>query len=281
MAKLIVGCGYLGMRVARRWLDAGSTVYAVTRSPARADEFRRLGLLPIIADVTDAAGIPPLPVVETALYAVGFDRTAGHDRRAVYVDGLRNMLAAMHADTGRFIYVSSTSVYAQQDGEVVDESSPCEPTTDGGRACLAAEQTLSAHRLGARATILRFAGLYGPGRLPQRELVTSGQPIPSPGDTFVNLIQIDDAATAVLAAERHAVPPALYVVADGHPVTRRDFYRHLAKLLGVPAPTFADEARAGSRGATNKRLDPSRALRELQIELAYPTYREGLAASVG
>jgi nucleoside-diphosphate-sugar epimerase len=152
--------------------------------------------------------------------------------------------------------------------------------TDVGRACLAAEQTLRQNPLGARATILRCAGLYGPGRLPQRDLLTSGRAIPSRGDSYVNLIHIDDAVGAVLAAEQYAKPPALYVVADGQPVTRRDFYGRLAELLGVAAPTFEESSRSGSRSATNKRIDPSRAVRELKLKLTHPTYREGLAASV-
>lgn len=281
MAKLIIGCGYLGMRVAQHWRDMGETVHAVTRSDERAEEFRRRGIVPIVADVTNPDQIPALPAVETVLYAVGFDRTAPHDRRAVYVTGLANMLAALDRDSGQIIYISSTSVYGQNAGETVDEQSACAPMTDGGRACLAAEQTLRQHTLGARATILRCAGLYGPGRLPQRDLLTSGRPIPSRGDTYVNLIHIDDAVSAVLAAEQHAQPPNLYVVADGHPVTRRDFYTRLAELLGVATPTFADgPPDPARRSATNKRIDPSRALRELQLKLKYPTYREGLAASV-
>ena len=119
------------MRVARRWLRAGESVHAVTRSDNRAEEFRQLGITPIVADVTDAKHLPALPSVDTVLYAVGFDRTSGHDRRSVYVDGLANMLAALPAESDRIIYISSTSVYGQNNGETVDETSASEPATDG------------------------------------------------------------------------------------------------------------------------------------------------------
>ncbi len=281
MSKLIIGCGYLGMRAARRWLDAGESVHAVTRRDARAQEFTDLGLTPLVADVTDPKGMPDLPAVETVLYAVGFDRNAGYDRRSVYVNGLANVLAALPAETQRIIYISSTSVYGQSEGEMVDEDSACRPTTEGGRACLAAEETLRQHPLGARATILRCAGLYGPGRLPQRELLTSGRAIPSRGDTYVNLIHIDDAVEAVFAAERDATPPAMFVVADGHPVLRRDFYGRLAELLEVAPPMFDNTPRdPNRRSATNKRINPSRALRDLNLKFKHPSYKDGLAASL-
>ncbi|MBL8830463.1 MAG: NAD(P)H-binding protein, partial [Planctomycetaceae bacterium] len=120
--KLIVGCGYLGLRVAGRWLAQGDTVYAVTRSSARADEWRGLGIHPLIADVTDPASLRDLPVAETVLFAVGYDRSAGKAIGDVYVDGLRHVLDALPTATGRVIYISSTGVYGECDGDWVDES---------------------------------------------------------------------------------------------------------------------------------------------------------------
>jgi uncharacterized protein YbjT (DUF2867 family) len=74
MAKLIFGCGYLGERVARRWLAQGETVYAVTRSAERAVAWNQLGLRPIVADIT-ANAVPVLPSdIDTVLFAVGYDR---------------------------------------------------------------------------------------------------------------------------------------------------------------------------------------------------------------
>ncbi len=82
MAKLILGCGYLGLRVARRWLAAGEVVHAVTRSPERANALKQQGLKPIVADVADPSSIAgDLPEAETVLYAIGFDAKAGKSRR--------------------------------------------------------------------------------------------------------------------------------------------------------------------------------------------------------
>jgi nucleoside-diphosphate-sugar epimerase len=94
---------------------------------------------------------------------------------------------------------------------------------------------------------------------------------------------VDDAAEVVLAAEARAKPPVIYVVSDGHPAARRKFYRYLAELLHRPPPAFVDPAPGQGeppRGAGNKRVSNARMLQELNVTLAYPTYREGLAAIV-
>lgn len=279
--KLIFGCGYLGLRVARRWRDAGHEVHAVTRSMARAERLREEGIRPYVADVTQPSTLAGLPVAETILYSIGFDRTSGRTMHEVYVDGLKAALDAIPDASGRIVYISSTSVYAQQDGEWVDESSPTEPTRQNGIDCLAAEQALRNHRSGARAVILRMAGLYGPGRIPRRETLLAGEPIAAAAEGFLNLIHIDDAASVVLAAETTARLPSLYVVSDGQPVPRREYYEELARQLGAPSPKFTappDDAPAAARATTDKRICNARLLAELRPVLACPSYREGLAA---
>src|SRR5262249_12394551 len=120
---LVIGCGYLGRRVAVAWRDQGRTVYALTRS--RADELAATGLSPIVADVTDPASLSHLPKVDTVLYAVGRDRSSGQSMHSVYVTGLTNVLAAL-PPPAKFLYVSSSSVYGQTGGEWVTEDSPTE-----------------------------------------------------------------------------------------------------------------------------------------------------------
>jgi len=283
MAKLVFGCGYLGHRVADRWLAAGETVYVVTRSAARADVLRAQELTPIVADVVDPATLVGLPTVDTVLYAVGYDRTTGASIHNVYVDGLTHVLAALPPETGRIVYISSTGVYGQASGERVDETSDCRPVREGGQACLAAEQLLSAHPLGARAVILRLAGLYGPGRIPSRQQLMAGHALAVPAEGCLNLIHVDDAASVVLAAEQRAQLPRLYVVSDGQPVERHTYYEELARLIGAPAPRFVPAppgSEALARSATDKRIDNARMRAELAVLLAYPSYREGLAQVV-
>lgn len=283
MKKLIFGCGYLGKRVAQKWLRQGDQVLAVTRSAARAEEFADWGVQPIVGDITADVDLRDADGAQTVLFAVGFDRGSGQAIREVYVGGLQKVLDKLPASVSRFIYISSTGVYAQADGEWVDEGSPCEPEREGGRACLAAEALLRAHDIGRRSVILRLAGIYGPGRLPKWKDVIAGNSIDSPADGYLNLIHVDDAVSAVLAAEGLQNLPDRILVSDGQPVLRGDFYRELAKQSGAPAPRFAepaDAARANRRGSTDKRIDNTRMRQRLSITLQYPSYCEGLAAIV-
>lgn len=284
MTRLIFGCGYLGNRVAERWLDAGERVVAVTRSPSRSEEFHRRGIDPLVADVTDPASLTRLPVAQTVLYAVGMDRSSGKSMREVYVQGLRNVLEALPPETGRIIYISSSGVFGQSDGSWVDETSPCQPQRENGQVCLEAERTLMEHPLGERSVILRLSGIYGPGRVPNVSGLRRGEPLRVAADGYLNLIHVDDAARAVLAVESCRQPSSLYLVSDGHPVLRRDYYAHAAKLLGQGPPTFADPDESTSerkRGGGSKRISNRKMLEELQITLAYPDYQAGLSAALG
>ncbi len=295
--SLLFGHGYLGSRVARLWLAEGRNVHVVTRSGSRARELAALGYTPLVADVTDADAIrkvlAPLPPPDTVLFAVGYDRSGESETVSppsihdVYAGGLANVLAALPDATRRVIYISTTGVYGQTGGAVVDEDSPTEPTREGGQASLAAEGALAASRFAARGIILRLAGIYGPERIPLAEKLRRGEPLAVPADGSVNLIHVDDAARAVLAAEQLPVPagnsPRIYNVSDGHPAIRGEYYAELARLLGAPPPTFttpAADSPATSRASSDKRISNDRLLRELAITLQYPTYREGLRAIV-
>jgi nucleoside-diphosphate-sugar epimerase len=299
MAKLIFGCGYLGTRVASLWQQAGNEVFAVTRSSERAATFAASGLKPIVADLTASAELPIPQGVRTALFAVGYDRQSGQPIHEVYVGGLARALACLPDSIQKVIYISSTGVYGQVtdnsplapggrgaggEGWVVDESSPCQPTRDGGRACLAAENLLRASRWADKSIILRLAGIYGPGRIPRSQDLLAGKPIDAPAAGWLNLIHVEDAARIVLRAETRAATPKLYVVSDGQPVIRGDYYRELARLLGAPPPRFSEPAPdspAALRAASDKRINPRRLFTDLQPTLLYPSYREGLAAICG
>jgi nucleoside-diphosphate-sugar epimerase len=280
MAKLIVGCGYLGLRVAEQWHAAGHEVWATTRSAERARRFEQLGYHPIIADVLDAGSLASLPTADTVLWAVGHDRRAAASLEQVYVGGLENLLGALPESVHKLIYVSSTGVYGDFAGGWVSEESACEPERPGGRACLAAEQLLAHHRWAAKAIVLRMAGIYGPDRLPYLQTLVEGRPLEAPAQGFLNLIHVEDAARAVLAADERGRPPRAYLVSDGHPVERATFYAELARLLQAPPPSFntSPDAPAAHRAAANKRIGNARLRAELAPQFAFPTYREGLAA---
>lgn len=273
-AKLVVGCGYLGLRVARLWRDAGARVLALTRSPDRATALAAEGLEPVLGDVTKPGGLPELPEVDTLFWGVGFDRAAGATYRDVHVTGLGRVLDAVPG-TPRVVFSSSTGVWGTDDGAVVDETTPAHPVREAGRVLLEAEVLLHT-RTGDRGTALRFAGLYGPGRLPRLDDLKAGRPIAADPDSWLNLIHADDAARIVVAvaAAPHAKP--LYVVSDGVPVKRREWYAHLAARTGSPPPSF-DLAAERTRGA-DKRVNPALLFHDFPIALTYSDSFRGIDA---
>jgi nucleoside-diphosphate-sugar epimerase len=280
MNKLIIGCGYLGSRVAARWRAERHRVFATTRKPERADELRRQGIEPVVCDVLDPASLKHLPAVATVCHAVGLDRAAGRSMREVYVQGLRNVLDALPPPK-RFIYISSTGVYGQCGGEAVDESAVTEPAEESGRVVLEAERLL--HGCMPGAVILRFAGIYGPGRLLRRQALAAGEAIVGDADKWLNLIHVDDGAAAVTAAEANARPGRIYNVGDDAPVRRREFYSALARLLQAPEPRFVappPDAPLPSHEWANRRIVNRRLRQELAVPLQYPSCAEGLPAAV-
>lgn len=277
---LVIGCGYLGQRVANHWLRARNEVFALTRSAERAREWETLGLTPLLGDVTDHQSLSKLPTVDVVLHAVGFDRSAAPTKREVYVDGLRNVLAALTNRCGRFLHVSSTSVYAQQAEEWVDENSPCEPTDESGSICLDAERLVQRAAAASPATafnILRLSGIYGPQRLLSRiEAIRNGASLPGPRESWLNLIHVDDAALAVATCAERGVPGATYVVSDDCPIRRHEYYEGLARLLAAPAPTFDETEIARHTKGRGKRCCNRQLREQLRVSLQYPTIDSGL-----
>jgi nucleoside-diphosphate-sugar epimerase len=279
MSVLIIGCGYLGLRAAKVWISAGRRVYALTRG--RADLLRSHGIEPIVGDVLDPHSLRNLIHTDTVLYAVGLDRSSGRSMREVYVQGVQNVVEALIQAHGRpsvgvqkFLSISSTSVYGQTDGSWIDETSPTEPLEESGRVVLEAEQTLRQFR--PDAIILRFAGIYGPDRVIRKASLLKGEPVPGDPERFLNLIHVDDGVRAVLAAEAKGEPGETYLIADDHPPTRREFFTRTAEVIGAPPVTFD-----GTGGVeANRRVSNAKAKERLGFTPVFPTFREGLPASL-
>lgn len=132
---LIAGCGYAGMRAAQFWQHAGARVTAITRSPSRAAEFAAAGLEPLVLEITDPEPWPTLPAAELVVWSVGYDRSAGHSREAVWLHGLQRFLNRLPPTPNprRILLTSSTSVYGDSAGEDVDERTLPQPEQEGGR----------------------------------------------------------------------------------------------------------------------------------------------------
>jgi nucleoside-diphosphate-sugar epimerase len=282
---LIVGCGYLGRRVGRLLSARGERVLGTTRKAERAGALAAWGIEPVVADVLDPDSLVGLPEADRVLYCVGFDRSAGVPIRTVYVDGLRRALGRLIDRAPRLVYVGSTGVYGQDDGGWVDEDSPVNPRTDSGRACLEAESVIRSYAAegGLSSTIIRYSGLYGPGRILRREALLRGEAIAGDPNKWLNLIHIDDAAAVAVAELDRGRAGSLYLASDDRPVPRSEFYALAAESLHAPAPRF-EPPTPGSpeagREESNKRVSNRRMHADLGLTLIHPDITTGVRAAI-
>lgn len=284
MSTLIIGCGYLGERLGALVHARGEPVWGLVRSAPRAESLARLGIEPLIGDVLKPETLRALPRADRVFYAVGYDREAGSTLAQVAVEGLRNLTHALPDPTSRLVLASTTGVHGQSDGEWIDEKSPAEPPGESGRIHLAAEKVArdwGDTRPMSRVVVLRFAGLYGPGRVVRRTLIERGEPIAGDPDKFLNLIAIDDAAQTALAALDALDPEPLYLVADDRPVARREYYSLAAALLNAPEPRFVIPAAQASRDASNKRIRNTLMKQSLGVRPRFPDITTGLPHALG
>lgn len=184
-------------------------------------------------------------------------------------------------------YFSTVGVYGDTGGEWVDETTPANPGSDRGRRRLDAENDWREIGAQSRKTvaILRLPGIYGPGRSAIDDVRDgTARRIVKPGQVF-NRIHVEDIANAVMAAMT-ADPPigGVFNITDDFPAAPQDVVAHAAGLLGAPVPPELDFAAAElspmarSFYSESKRVSNARMKAELGVQLAYPTYREGLAA---
>lgn len=292
---LIVGCGYVGMQVAHRARDLGLSVWALTRSHSRFEELRGVGITPIAGDWLQASTLQSLAShpVDFVLVAVPHradknsedNLEAGvppEESEAMHVRGLQNLLEALPQGWQRLCYLSTTGVFGEDSQQAVDEDTPVSPTRIGPRMAYAAEQWLLSSPARERTTILRLAGIYGPGRIPLQHKIRSGEPLAVPRGGYLNLAHRDDIAQAILQVFAQPLERSLYLFSDGKPVQRDLFYRKLAEKCGLDEPEFVepDPNSPRARRATDKRIDPSRFLRETKLQLRFPDYRSGLNDAV-
>ncbi len=300
-ARLVVGCGYIGLRVACRWLRQGDQVFAITRTIARANELSRSGIKPIVWDWLSGE-LPPSdnnlraffeqkpPELQTILIAVSHSPQPDLPPIETHVRGLNHLANLLKTvpwwdreqSQTKWVYLSTTGVFGPSpSGDWVDESSPVSPERPGSIAALAGEQWIAAHVSGGRRVVLRPAGIYGPERVPRWEAIRDKTPLHVDPESYLNLIHADDLAETILAVSFTNMQSSLYCISDGTPVRRREYYEYISALGNWPMPIFEpskppEPGRWRSRSDGNKRIRNSRIQTELAIRLEYPSYREGL-----
>lgn len=267
---LIAGCGYLGMALSRHMHQRGWTIFGVRRSARAEQELARCGAKLVVADLTQPASLAHLPLADAVVACVA--PSPGGEYRATYVDGARNLVAALTPDPPRrLIWVSSTAVYGQHEGEWVDEATPPQPATARAKIQLEAEALVQAAPF--PSLILRLGGLYGPGRDRLRLLKAGEAPVYA--SEYLNQIHVDDAVGMVEHLLAHGEPGDIYLGVDDEPVRKAEFYPWLAKTAGIGLPLLVRPIR-DEHVLTNKRCS-NKKIKMTGYRFKYPTYRTGYA----
>lgn len=282
---LIIGCGDIGRRIARRALAEGIEVTALARSEERAAALAALGLRTVVGELDRMLPIAGLPTAGATVFYLAPPPGGGEiDPR------VRTFLASIEPDKepARLIYISTSGVYGDCGGAEIDEESPVNPQTARARRRLDAENLLrdwGAHRQVA-VIVLRVTGIYGPGRLPLARL-REGHPVLRAAEAAcTNRIHAEDLARVCLAAAQKGEPGEIFNVSDGCPGTLTEYFNAVADTFGLPRPPQISLAEARQAMAPlmlsyvteSRRLDNRRMREKLGVELLYPTLAAGLAA---
>jgi nucleoside-diphosphate-sugar epimerase len=286
----------VGSAVARDAIARGLRVSALTRNAAKAVLLREAGVETVVADLAGDDWhdqVPATPDLALNCVSSGGGGDAGYRRS--YAAGMESIVAwaKRRGPVGTLVYTSSTSVYPQGGGAVVDESAANDANTERGLILLEAEARLRAagetalSSTGAaepacweRWFILRLAGIYGPTRQHLVEQVRKGE-MSGIGSHHLNLIHRDDIVTAVWACftAPAAVRNEICNVADDGAATKAEMAAWLAARLGLPPPRFTGEPAEGRRAVTPDRVIANAKLKKvLGWQPQFPTFREGLGA---
>lgn len=284
---LIVGCGDVGLRVARllrgRWRLLG-----ITTSTERKAELRAAGIVPLVADLDAPATLQRAAGLADAVLHLAPPPLQGRsDPRTA------SLLAALARRGGvrRIVYGSTTGVYGDCGGARFDETRAVAPATDRARRRVDAEQRLRVfgRRTGTPVTILRIPGIYAsdrPGGHPRERLARGTPVLAADDDVYTNHIHADDLARACVAALHRGLPQRIVHASDDTELKMGDYFDLAAGLCGLPRPPRITRAQAREQLAPmalsfmseSRRLDNTRLKRDLRLVLRYPTVESGLRA---
>jgi nucleoside-diphosphate-sugar epimerase len=276
---LILGCGDVGMRLLPL-LRARFRVLAVTRDAANAGELRAAGAVPVLADLDQPATLRRLAgLAHTVIHLAPPPGTGETDTRT------RNVTAIL-PEAAKVVYVSTTGVYGDLGGRLVDETQPVAPHNIRARRRVDAERVLRgwARRAHGHLAILRVPGIYASDRLPLERLRQGTPALDAADDVHTNHIHADDLAALLRAALYRGKPQRVYHAVDDSNLRMADYFDAVADAVGLPRPPRLPRAELAQRVSPtllsfmseSRRLANGRLKRELGLRLRYPTVAEGL-----
>lgn len=274
MRLFILGLGYSARHFVGKFGGAFSHVAGTVRDPAQRNDLAGIEVHAFSGSDPDRGAVERIREADVVLVSVP-PGSAGDLGITAFADSLAGQQR-------RIVYLSTIGVYGDHAGAWVDESTPPQAALDRTRIRIAAERAWT-DMVPGNVTVLRLAGIYGPGRNALATLrAGKARRIIKPGQVF-NRIHVDDIASAIMAAIRHG-SGGLWNVCDDEPAPPHDVIAYAARLMDVAPPVeeaFASaemSAMARSFYASSARVSNAKLKRELGVTLAYPSYRHGLDA---
>jgi nucleoside-diphosphate-sugar epimerase len=264
MTYLVLGAGYTGSRVATLLRGRGHPVTAL-----RSAEFS------ILRPETNSRLREALSPGLRVLHSIPVLRT-----ETGYVPTMPVLLPLLGDLPLRIVYISTTGVYG--DARLVDETTPAAPRHERERLRLEEERAVLSGPWASppgSAMVLRAAAIYGPGRGVHVSMRQGRYKLPGGGSNFISRIHVDDLA-AIAAAALESDLEGVYPVADDHPCPAREIAEYCSRLLGVPMPEMSAPLPEDDTRRSDRRVDGSAIRRLLGVGLRYPSYREGIPASL-
>jgi nucleoside-diphosphate-sugar epimerase len=273
---LIAGCGYIGQAAADLLHECGWNVEGWTASVQSAGQLAAKPYAVRAVDITDSAAVSAVgSEFDVVMQCASSGGGAAGEYRRIYLGGARNLLHAF--PSARLLFTGSTSVYAQTDGEVVDETSAANPTHEKGQILRETEELVLSHN----GIVARLAGIYGPGRsFILRKFLAGEALVDREHARFINQAHRDDIVSALilLAEGRANLGGQIYNVVDDQPILAGDASQWLSAHLRRPLPA-GQVAAARKRGDGNKQVS-NKKLRALGWEPRYPNFGAAMTESV-
>lgn len=280
---IVVGAGYVGGELSRRATELGMHVTALTRNVAQAAALHAAGIKVVTADLAGEEWHREIsPEADYVVNCVSSGGGGLEGYRHSYLAGMQSLLRwAGSGRIGDVLYTSSTSVYPQGDGAVIDETAPTGADNDRAALLVETEELLRSSRAAERWFILRIAGIYGPGRHHLLDQLRAGDVLPGVGSHRLNLAHRDDICAAILAtfAAGNDLKDEVFNVADDAPATKQEVASWLAAQLGRPEPRFDPTMASARRAIVPDRVILNRKLKQLtDWKPAFPDFRAGYRA---
>jgi nucleoside-diphosphate-sugar epimerase len=272
---LIAGCGYVGVATADLFHAAQWEVEGWTRSEQSAAELSRKPYRVRAVDLADPDAVARAGGdFDLVIHCASSHGGGAESYRRIYFEGARNLIANLRPK--RFLFTSSTSVYAQTNGELIDEESPAEPVHDTGKILRETEAFVRANG----GTIARLAGIYGPGRSALLRKFLSGEArLENGGGRYQNQAHRDDMVAALFLLATLPNESGIVNITDNEPLTQWECYAWLAATFKRALPPEIVTPLERKRGTSNKRVSNQK-LRMLGWVPQFPNFRVGMQESV-